>query len=396
MINECQWREAREAFARWAEDCLFQEAHRTGTTLLGEAVDIHLIDLYRELDFHSLLAKHPIASEVSDSLRFSESAYVALDAMLHRLSRRHSFVKSNTVDGVRHYYPVAVPEDRRDKLSQIYELMSALGDDYVAPLEFLAFGRQHFVRSLRDDHEFMDRVLTGQESEYAETWHRATNTDPLQDIHGAMGAKAVELLFEGGKILEVGGGTGNGIRNNLVALAKAEKLETLESYVFTDVSMPFIVNTRRDLRGKFGEVKCEWRLLNINKDFVDQRIEKASFDMIYGVNAAHIAKHTVEYMRQCAQALKPGGLMVYAERLRNEFLEMAPREIVLNLSSYHRTAAQPHPEYRPTHAYLSRKHWLRACELAGFARYEVWPSTDELDQYFPNQYAAVVVAQAHA
>lgn len=394
MINQSQWETAKTAFSKWAEQALFKQEHKTGTAILDEAVDIHLCDLYTELKLHTLLQTSQTAHSLSESLNFSDSAHIALDAMLYRLAKRSNFVTMSEANSAHTFTAVSEPVVDLARLAELKNQMAGMGEDYVAPMEFLEFGRTHFMRSMRDDHEFMDRVLTGQESEFAETWHRATNTDPLQDVHGIMGAKAIELLHTGGTILEVGGGTGNGIRNNLQALQDANRLDELENYIFTDVSMQFIVTTRNELRGQFEGANCQWRLLNINKDFKEQRIEDNSADIIYGVNAAHIAKHTVDFMQQCRATLKPGGLMVYAERLRRDAHEMAPREIVLNQSSYHRTAAIRHSEYRPAHAYLAREHWIRACELAGFEHIDVWPGIDELADYFPDQYAAVVVAQA--
>ena len=383
--------DAAARFSNWARDELFREEHRVGTRILDEAVDCHLIDLYRQMQLHDHLQDGRTAAEVSTLLGYNDSAHIAVEAMLRRLAARCDFVSID--ESSARFTAGQQPDARPEQLTSLREEMAALGSEYEAPLEFLQFGAEHFIHCMRDDPEFMDRVLTGQEKEHEVTWHRATNTDPLQDVHGVMGAKAVELLFEGGSILEVGGGTGNGLRNNIPALQQAGKLDLLDDYVFTDVSMQFILNTRRELKDKIPTDSCSWRLLNINKDFTAQRIAPNSADLIYGVNAAHIAKHMIEFMQQCITTLKPGGRIVFSERIRRSAHEMAPREIVLNQSSYHRTAAIRHPAYRPAHAYLAREHWLEACRRAGFSRYAVWPSVNALEHYFPEQYAVVVVAE---
>jgi SAM-dependent methyltransferase len=382
-------------FNNWVREFLFKPEHRIGTTALEQAVDAHLISLYRELKLHSLLKEHSSPKSLAQALGYSDSAWIALNALLRRLSDRHDFVTysdQSEITECKQFKPVYEPEDMAHELPEHYRTMETLGPDYIAPLEFLEFGRTHFIRALRDDHEFMDRVLTGQEKEHNETWDRATNTDPLQDIHGVMGAKAVEMLFDGGCILEVGGGTGNGMRNNLDALVNANRAASVEKYVFTDVSMPFILNTRRSLQSRYPDINCDWRLLNINKDWAKQRIEAHSVSLVYGVNAAHIGMHTVEFLQECKRVLKPGGHIVFSERLRRFDGDMAPREIVLNLSTYHRTAAIRHAEYRPAHAYLSAQNWSRAFELAGFSDCQVWPEAESSSSYFPEQYASVIVA----
>ena len=385
--------EANE-FNDWVKDWLFKPEHKAGTEVLEQAVDIHLISLYKELNFHELLQQYSDPKTLATALNYSDSAWIALNAMLKRLSDRHEFVACiDDTQECKRYRPIEEPADKSDELATHYKTMEELGTEYVAPLEFLEFGRTHFTQALGLDYEFMDRVLTGQEKEHNETWNRATNTDPLQDIHGIMGAKAVEMLFKGGTILEVGGGTGNGMRNNLDYLRDGGKSDSLERYVFTDVSMPFILNTRREFKGRYDDINCDWRLLNINKDWAAQRIEADSTDLIYGVNAAHIAMHTVDFLIECKRALRPGGTIVFSERLRRHPSDMAPREIVLNLSSYHRTAAIRHPEYRPEHAYLTADNWLRAFELAEYTLCEVWPDKQSNDSYFTDQYAAVIVAR---
>ncbi|PID62275.1 MAG: hypothetical protein CSB44_04050 [Gammaproteobacteria bacterium] len=405
---------AGKRFDDWARDALFDPKHRSASELLSRAVDIHLTALYREFDMARHLATgKDNALDLATALGFERSAAVMLEGLLDRLAR-YGFLDAvgefdadeRTAAGKRlglegdfggtrwqRYHVLAEAPDRDAELPVIETDMAAHGPDYPATLEFLAFGREHFAKSLRDQHDFMDRVLTGQEKAHENTWNRATNTDPLQDIHGIMGAKAIELLFDGGTILEVGAGTGNGLRNNLDTLAATDRLDNVERYIFTDVSMPFILNTRRAMNKRWPGVEIDWRLLNINKDFLEQRLPAASADLVYGVNAAHIAMRMVEFLQQCQRALRPGGRVVFAERLRDAANTMAPREIVLNQSRYHRTAARRHPDYRPMHAYLSRAHWLAAAQAAGFRRAAVWPGTDSLDGYFPEQYAAVFVAE---
>ena len=241
-----------------------------------------------------------------------------------------------------------VPDETLAVSSQTIAVSYVLApEQFLVPLEFLEFGAQKFVYSLRDDPDFMDHVLTGRERDYYEIWHRATNADPLQDIHGQMGAEAVRCVFAGGSILEVGGGTGNGVRNIFECLTQHNALEKITNYVFTDVSMPFIMGTRKEIQREFPSVKTEWRFLDINRAFNEQKISENSQDLIYGVNAAHIAKDTVEFLKHCRATLKPGGLVVFSERIRRSAFDMAPREIALNLSEYHRNAAEQNSDYRP-------------------------------------------------
>ena len=236
----------------------------------------------------------------------------------------------------------------------------------------------------------MDRVLSGADAEHYPLWVQATNADPMQDLHGRMGARAIAELFPGGTILEIGGGTGNGIRHLFDVLQARGTLDRIERYIFTDVSPRFILGTRRAVREAYPSVTCDWKYLDINKSFSTQGIEPESIDLIYGVNAAHVAKDMVGMLRDCGAALRPGGRVVFAERVRGRSSEMAARELTLNLSRYHRTAAQRHPAHRVAHGYLSPRCWLSGLEQAGFRDAAIFPDLEAIQRVFPEQYAAVV------
>lgn len=380
-------------FTRWCRTEVFTPAIVEGTRLLERALDLYLLQLYSALDLHRQLAAPRSAASLATALGFHPSAGRALEALLLRLG-------NSAVVNVQHQAGIAVfcagsrPAFDAAALARIHSAMAELGEEHLCSLEFLAFGAEHFVKALKDDPLFMDRVLTGAEREFAGLWDRATNLDPMQNVHGLMGARAVAMLFRGGTLLEIGGGTGNGIVNVLTALQSSGQLAALTSYIFTDISMPFVLGTRHKVRAAFPPLPCEWRHLDINKPFDRQKIPPHSADLIYGVNAAHIGRNTVSVLQRCRQTLKPGGLVVFAERVRQSGREMAPRELVLNLSQYHRTAAQLDCRYRPGHAYLSLQGWRRALQLAGFSAIEIWPDFAAFAGDFAELYAAVIVAKA--
>ena len=84
--------------------------------------------------------------------------------------------------------------------------------------------------------------------------------------------------------------------------------------------------------------------------------------------------------------------MAFAERVRYNEGEMAPRELALNLSIYHRTAAIRNDDSRPVHCYLAPRHWVRALELAGFGDIQILPEPGEIVPPVEDPYAAVVTA----
>lgn len=382
-----------DRFTEWCRDVLYTPELIRAAGVLERSCDLHLSLLYTELGLPDRLGTAKSGAELAAELGFIASASVTLDQMLQRLAVRTGLV-TLTPGKPRQFTATAERVDvaaARDELARLKAEMSSIGDRYSASLEFLEFGASKFVYALKDDPELMDRMLSGREKGLEELWDRATNFDPLQDMHGAMGAQAITSFFEGGTILEIGGGTGNGIRHLFPALEKAGKLPSLTKYLFSDISFLFVLGTKKIIRANWPDLACDYLYLDLNKPFADQKVPAGSVDLVYAVNAAHVAKDLGWSAAECLAALKPGGRVVFAERVRVSPAEMAPRELVLNLSIYHRSATETTDD-RPFHCYLRPDNWTKVLTRAGFSKVEVWPDLAALQPHFPGQYAAVVVA----
>ncbi|MEO0576496.1 MAG: class I SAM-dependent methyltransferase [Pseudomonadota bacterium] len=386
--------ELAKQFSDWCRREVFSDEVIAASSLLQKALDWHLLEIFGRLDLDQHLADATTPQALAQALGYVESADITMEAILDRLAAKFDFVERTTIGDVPHFRAVGRAPELDYTLDELRAGMKALGESFVAPLEFLQFGSDVFEKALGEDPDLLDKILSGRESEYQQMWFRATNTDPLQNVHGIMGAKAIDLLMPKGRILEIGGGTGNGIRNLLKHLAAKDELDRVEHYHFTDISQKFIMSTRREIRSDYPDVSTDWRFADLNEPLADQRVPQGEFDLIYAVNAAHVAKDIVAFLKSCKATLKPGGRVLFAERIRLTERDMAPRELSLNLSVYHRTAAIRNNDYRPVHCYLAPQNWLRVFELAGFSDAAVWPDIDALDASFPDQYAAIVTAVA--
>jgi SAM-dependent methyltransferase len=383
--------ELRASFTAWCRDELFSPDIREATRLINRYCDLQLAWMYRELGLAELLAEPKKATELTGPLGFVDSASITLRDALRRLGERTGVVKVEGAPLDATYQHVKDPEDPTAELKEVHAKMAALGEDFTAATDFIDFGRDSFVKSLKDDPDYMDKLLSGRMKDFAELWHRATNADPLQDLHGAMGARVIEGLIDGGTILEIGGGTGNGARHLFRHLKSQDALAKVGQYIFTDISMRFVLASKHEFEKAYPEVNWGWKFFDLNKTFGEQKFGPESVDMIYAVNAAHVAKDIVGFLEGCREALRPGGHVVFAERIRMNQHEMAPREFTLNLSVYHRSAPEQ-ADYRPMQCYLHPDNWHEVVKRAGFSACDVMPDLDGLAGDFPDQYASVVVA----
>ena len=384
--------ERRADFTSWCRDELFTPEIRQATGLINRYCDLQLAGVYRDLGLGAILREPKKAADIAAELGFVDTASITLRDALRRLGERTGAVKVEGEPLDETFTHVEDPSDPADEIADVRAQVAALGADFTAATDFIDFGRESFVKSLKDDPDYMDKLLSGRMKEFAELWHRATNADPLQDLHGAMGARVLETILDGGTVLEIGGGTGNGARHLFGRLAEHGNLDKVGKYIFTDISMRFVLASKHEFGKKYPSVDWGWKFFDLNKGFAEQKIEPASVDVIYAVNAAHVAKDIVGFLKGCHEALRPGGHVVFAERIRMSQYEMAPREFTLNLSIYHRSAPQK-ADYRPMHCYLHPDNWHAVMDKAGFSSCDVLPDVDGLKTEFPDQYAAVVVAQ---
>ncbi len=377
-----------DAYTEWCKKECFTEDVVRATAILNRYCDLCLMGVVRELDLATKASSPTSAGDLAKALGFVDTGEITMRYALHRLAARTDVV---TVDGEERFTVPAAPADPTEELASLRTELKGLGEDYLAAVDFLDFGREHFVKALRDEPDFMDKMLAGTTGDWAELWHRATNVDPLQDLHGEMGARAISDVLEKGTILEIGGGTGNGIRHLFAMMKREGTFDRLERFIFTDISMRFVLTTKHEINDNYPDVATSWKFCDIYKPLQEQKIDEQSVDLIYAVNAAHVAKDIVGFLKSCHWALKPGGMVLFAERVRFAENDMAPRELTLNLSKYHRTAAEDRP-YRSMHTYLKPREWEECLRLAGFEPV-VLPDLEAMGEYFPDQYAAVITGR---
>lgn len=107
------------------------------------------------------------------------------------------------------------------------------------------------------------------------------------------------------RVLEIGAGTGGTSRSVLPVLPR-ERTE----YLFTDVSEHFLARAKQ----KFNDYPfVEYRLLDIEKDPMEQGLSLSSFDIVIAANVLHATKNLEETLKYVHRLLSPQGLMVLWE-----------------------------------------------------------------------------------
>ena len=118
------------------------------------------------------------------------------------------------------------------------------------------------------------------------------------------------------KALEVGAGTGGTtahIMESLFIHGAGEKgTPQCSQYDFTDISPGFFEQAQEDFKDYGSRMK--YKVLDIEKDVLQQGFEVGTYDLIVAANVLHATKHLDVTLKHVHALLKPGGRLVLLEQ----------------------------------------------------------------------------------
>ncbi|KAI9759122.1 MAG: Polyketide synthase 19 [Chaenotheca gracillima] len=155
------------------------------------------------------------------------------------------------------------------------------------------------------------------------------------------------------KVLEVGAGTGGTTRAVLSALG-----DQYTSYAYTDISAGFF----EPAKIKFSQhaSQLSFKMLNIEKDPVEQGFEEGSFDMVVASNCLHATRSLQDTLRHCRRLLRPGGYLVLLEITRDHL----PIQLIMGTLPGWFLGADEGRTWAPT---ISLDEWDTLLKATGFS-----------------------------
>ena len=159
------------------------------------------------------------------------------------------------------------------------------------------------------------------------------------------------------RVLEVGAGTGSA-----TALVLPELPAGRFDYVYTDISAGFFAEAETRFGG--SEASIEYRVLDIEKDPVEQGFEGHGYDLVIASNVLHATRFLEETLGHCRTLLAPSGQLLALENLRGQgWMDLTFGQ----LDGWWRFA----DPFRPHHALVGPSVWRRSLANAGFPEAEV-------------------------
>ena len=159
------------------------------------------------------------------------------------------------------------------------------------------------------------------------------------------------------RVIEVGAGTGSA-----TAAILPELPDGRFDYMYTDISAGFFAEAEARFGGE--EASIEYRMLDIEKDPVEQEFDFHGYDLVIASNVLHATRYLQETLAHCLRLLAPSGQMVALENLRG----MGWMDLTFGqLDGWWRFA----DDYRPDHALVSPAVWRRVLADVGFEEAKV-------------------------
>ena len=154
------------------------------------------------------------------------------------------------------------------------------------------------------------------------------------------------------RVLEVGAGTG-GTSSHLLPTVPRDQTR----YTYTDVSPRFTTAAAR----RFSDFDfVEYRLLDIERDPVEQGFGKEVYDIVIAANVLHATADVRQSLRNMRQLVAPGGLMFLLESTRRNRL----LDLTFGLTEgWWRFADR---DLRPRYPLLETSEWICLANAEGF------------------------------
>jgi len=230
---------------------------------------------------------------------------------------------------------------------------------------------------LRDQADPLTLLFSSGEPSAADLYLKA----PVARAANRMLADAIRELAAGLpegrrlRILEIGAGTGSATASVLPELPEGRF-----DYTYTDISAGFFA----EAEGRFGGGPIQYRVLDVEKDPVNQGFDSHGYDLLIASNVLHATRYLQETLTHCRELLAPSGQLVALENLRGQgWLDLTFGQ----LDGWWRFA----DSYRPHHALASPAVWRQALGDAGFGEVAVLGVDESGSAGTPDR--GVIVAQ---
>lgn len=176
------------------------------------------------------------------------------------------------------------------------------------------------------------------------------------------------------QILELGGGVGSAAVFFLGEMYKRGELSRVKKYIFSDISPILVRAGNNAIMSELPDDRMvALKTLDFNSSFLSQGVKAGSLDAVFGVNSVHAAKDIICSLQCVHEVLKPGGVLVLSECVRQERSSLVFQELIFNLLDNYTDSELS--DVRPMSGFLDVESWRKIFDMANLKNVEMMTNT---------------------
>jgi SAM-dependent methyltransferase len=333
------------------------------------------LDLLHRLDILPLLSSWRSSSELAAELHFNPRFLNPLNWLLNLLAKAQLLVvqKQDPINRYRASSSLRPPE-----LAELRNIGLTIDPGNAATLDLLEAAAAVYPNVAQGKSSGEEALFGAGNVNLWLTYFN--NNNPLYAVNNwiAAYAAAQRLATKSRlRILEIGAGAGSASEALLHVLIQQHLVDRIDCYVITEPSPFFRRRAERTLKAKFRDVALQFQAMDMNKLWSQQDINLTNFDLIYAVNALHVAYNLPFTIDQAHSALASGGWLIAGESMRPTPNQAIHAELIFQiLDSFNDVITDT--EIRPNPGFLSHQQWRQVFRIADFKPIELTPDLEQI------------------
>jgi len=334
-----------------------------------------IYSLFYKLSINKLLTSGYFSTEeILFKNKFNEQALKPLDWMLRYLVNNKILDSFTQLD--RPYFKLV--KEPQFLMNQDLEGIILEHDKRLLPsCELLKYVSQEYPDFLYGRKSGVDILFCSRKSylwrDYFNNNHAGYS---VYNHFGAYGFLRWTKHIKRASCLELGCGTGSASLVLLDSLLKESHPNKINEYILSDISPIFIHQASQSLMYEFPNFNdFVFKRLDFNKELLSQRLKPKSMDIVYSVNALHVAYDLLFTLSEIKKVLKKGGLLIMAEFIRSDETGTPHPEFIFNLLDSYRVV-KIDEKLRKTAGFLTCDTWKKILEKSGYKDIEIMLNND--------------------
>ncbi len=329
------------------------------------------IEIIRNLDLEQYLKKDFFSvEEIIKTHNFSAQSQVPLKWMLNLLYENNLILCEDLNVIKRYSMRLNLPQDLN--LKKISDEIINLDSSYEIFIKLMTFIAADYPDFIKGNKNGIEIVFSKDRDKLWDAYfsNKFNGYSPFNVIGAMILGHYVSISDHKFNILELGAGTGGGTEKNIEYILERKLEHKVSKYIFSDLS-PYFLRSGNKKFLNYSQLNIDYELKKINFDnpINLQKIDEQSVDIVYAVNALHVARDLAKTINYISCILRPGGRFIVSELIREDSGNMLFQELIFNLLDSYQNVLTDY-KTRPNCGFLTIPQWKRYFEEAKFNNIE--------------------------